>query len=420
MLLGLLVSGNALFAQDMNRVHQYLDTLCAPGLHGRGASFDGQKNAAHYLAGRFAEIGLLPLGEGYFQTFQYDINTFPGKLSLQTDKQALRPGFDFIVHSASPSGKATARIKKLDSLVFCSEKAKKKLLRASLKKTALVYDEKFIKTAKGKSPEFLLKLQEAACLVELKEKKLTMGLSSFQTGTPVFEVLRENFDSKAKTLSYELDATLLKDYEAQNICGMVRGTVVPDSFLFITAHYDHLGTLGSASYFPGANDNGSGVSMLLELARFFQQHPQRYSIVLVAFGAEEAGLIGSKYFTEHPLCSLSNIRFLLNLDLMGTGDDGMMVVNGTVFPKEFALLSGINEEKVYLSAIKKRGKAANSDHFFFTEKGVPAFFFYTLGGIAAYHDVQDIPQTLPLTKFREVYQLITEFVPALIPAPEKK
>jgi len=157
-----------------------------------------------------------------------------------------------------------------------------------------------------------------------------------------------------------------------------------------------------------------GVSMLLELADYFKKNPQRYSIVLIAFGAEEAGLIGSKYFTENPLVPLSKIRFLINLDLMGTGDEGMMVVNGTIFPKEFDQLTEINHQKVYLSTIKKRGKAANSDHFFFTEKGVPAFFFYTLGGIAAYHDVLDIPQTLPLTKFREVYRLITEYIPVLI------
>ncbi len=270
---------------------------------------------------------------------------------------------------------------------------------------------------KTRPPEFSNKLEEAACLIELKEKKLTMGLSSIQKKQPVFEVLKEKFNLSAKTLSYEVEAKWLKNYEAVNVCGIIKGTAVPDSFLLISAHYDHLGRLGTNTYFPGANDNGSGVSMLLELADFFQKHPQRYSIVLIAFGAEEAGLIGSKYFTEHPLVALANIRFMLNLDLMGTGDEGMMVVNGTVFNKEFELLSALNEQHGYLPVIKKRGKAANSDHFFFTEKGVPAFFFYTLGGISAYHDVYDVPETLPLTRFREVFRLITDFVPEVMTTP---
>ncbi|HVD98417.1 MAG TPA: M28 family peptidase [Cytophagaceae bacterium] len=416
-LLLLLFYSSTLSAQNIERVHQYLDTLCAPGLNGRGADADGQKNAARYLVDRFKEMQIAPLQESsYFQKFHYDINTFPGKLFLQADQTILQPGTEFIIHSSSPSGKGTVKLVWLDTILFSSSKAKKKFLQADFKNTALVYDEKFLRLLKAKPSEMLAKIEKAACVVELKDK-LTMGLSSTQASHPVFEVLKEKFDRKAKTLTYEVEARLLKNYEAQNVCAIIPGTVVPDSFLFLTAHYDHLGSLGSANYFPGANDNASGVSMLLELARYFKENPTRYSIVFIAFGAEEAGLIGSKYFTQNPLVPLSRIRFLINMDLMGTGDDGMMVVNGQVFTKEFSLLTSINDQKLYLSTIKKRGKAANSDHYFFTEKGVPAFFFYTLGGIAAYHDVQDKPQTLPLTKFREVYLLITEFVPLVIALP---
>jgi len=70
-----------------------------------------KKNAASYLASRFQEIGLLPLSEAsYFQHFHYNINTFPGKLSLQTDQTLLKPGHDFIVEASSPSGKGTFKL----------------------------------------------------------------------------------------------------------------------------------------------------------------------------------------------------------------------------------------------------------------------------------------------------------------------
>jgi hypothetical protein len=64
--------------------------------------------------------------------------------------------------------------------------------------------------------------------------------------------------------------------------------------------------------------------------------------------------------------------------------------------------------------INARGKAANSDHYFFTEKGVPAFFIYTLGGIKAYHDVFDRPETLPLNEYDDLFKLIIGFNKSLI------
>ena len=72
-------------------------------------------------------------------------------------------------------------------------------------------------------------------------------------------------------------------------------------------------------------------------------------------------------------------------------------------------MNAVNDEHKLLTKINARGKAANSDHYHFTEKGVPAFFFYTLGGIKAYHDVFDKPETLPLTEHEDLFKLIIKF-----------
>ena len=146
------------------------------------------------------------------------------------------------------------------------------------------------------------------------------------------------------------------------------------------------------------------------LARYFKLHPQRYSIVFVLFCGEEAGLIGSRYFVDHSPIAISSIKFLVNLDLLGTGDEGITVVNATEFTDAFQCLKKINEEKKFLPQIKSRGKAANSDHYWFSELGVPCFFIYTLGGIKAYHDVYDVYHTLPLTRFSETQALLIEFI----------
>ena len=74
------------------------------------------------------------------------------------------------------------------------------------------------------------------------------------------------------------------------------------------------------------------------------------------------------------------------------------------------MLVELNNRSNYVKQVKKRGKAANSDHFPFSEKGVPAFFIYTRGGIEAYHDIYDLPETLPLTEFEDVFKLIRDFI----------
>ncbi len=133
-------------------------------------------------------------------------------------------------------------------------------------------------------------------------------------------------------------------------------------------------------------------------------------MVFIAFGAAEAGILGSKYYVENPLFPLEKIKFVLNLDIMGTGDEGITVVNGTKHKKEFKKLSKLNKKHKYLSKIKIRGQAANSDHYWFSQRGIPAFFIYTLGGIKAYHDVYDRAETLPLTEFNDVRELLVKFL----------
>jgi len=120
--------------------------------------------------------------------------------------------------------------------------------------------------------------------------------------------------------------------------------------------------------------------------------------------------VGSKYYVENPIVPLAQTKFVLNLDLVGTGHKGMTVVNATVFPEYFKKLTDINDTYNYLPQITRRGKAANSDHYFFTEAGVPAFFGYFQGERSSYHDVFDVPETLPLTKYIDGRELFIKFL----------
>jgi Zn-dependent M28 family amino/carboxypeptidase len=246
-------------------------------------------------------------------------------------------------------------------------------------------------------------------IVIKKVKKLTWGVSTACKDYLGLDILVDSLKEDIQSVSIRVDQKYYSNYELKNVCGYIRGKVKSDSFLVFTAHYDHLGNMGKRTFFPGANDNASGVSMLFSLIDYYKKNPPEFSIVFICFAAEEAGLLGSKYFTENPLFNLSAIKFLINLDLLGTGDDGITVVNATEFKSAFETLKTINEKQQLLPLIKPRGKAANSDHYWFTEKGIPSFFIYTLGGIKAYHDIYDVEKTLPLTKFSAVKKLLIDF-----------
>ncbi|MEO5501668.1 MAG: M28 family peptidase, partial [Ginsengibacter sp.] len=138
-----------------------------------------------------------------------------------------------------------------------------------------------------------------------------------------------------------------------------------------------------------------------------------YNTVLIAFSGDEIGLLGSKAFVDNPLIDLKKIKFLVNFDLAGTGDEGIKVVDGTIYKKQFDILDSLNKEYNLLSKVEIRGEACISDHCRFYAKGVPSFFIYTLGGIAAYHDIYDRAETLPLTNFQNYFDLMVKFFDAL-------
>jgi Zn-dependent M28 family amino/carboxypeptidase len=171
--------------------------------------------------------------------------------------------------------------------------------------------------------------------------------------------------------------------------------------------------MGADVYFPGANDNASGTAMIIDLARYYSdpENQPDYSIVFMAFGAEEAGLLGSSYYANNPLFPLNNIKFLINLDMVGSGSEGIKIVNGTIFKEEFDRMVKINDEYNFVSSINERGEAANSDHFPFYEIGVPSIFIYTLGDeCKEYHNIYDVSENVPLTEYEDLFRLLTIFI----------
>lgn len=364
----------SLHSQDTSYARQVIKKLTSKEFLGRGYVNDGVNKSATYLSKELKAIGLSHFGESYFQNYSFPVNTFPGKMSVIINGKVLSPGKHYLIYPSAKTLKEGFQLFKTDSVTY--------------------------KATDGR--------REVPLQIKLK-KKLTYTVATELTDLTTIELLKDSFPEELKTADVIFENKFIPDFKCRNLCAYVKGNQQPDSFLVFTAHYDHLGAMGKDAYFPGANDNASGVSVLLNLAKYYKAHPSKYSVAFIFFSGEEAGLLGSKYYSEHPLFPLSQIKFLTNLDLLGTGDDGIMVVNASVFKSQFEKLNQINLDKHYLKQIKQRGKAANSDHYWFTEKGVPSFFIYTMGGIQAYHDIYDVAQTLPLTKYTEVCKLLIEF-----------
>ena len=397
-------------AQDLVQARKTIDTLASPSMHGRGYVSKGDSLAAAYIAKQYQEIGLLPLKNGsYFQRYDISVNTFPGKVMLKDGINNLKCGSSFIVSPNSAPIKGKFKAFDLDSSLFFSPQKKSLFLTLDLRNAALIIDAKWKSKIRQQSAEIQAKFEQAPLWIFLQPKKLTASVAQNQLKHVEIEVLKDSFDLKPANIKAHIEATLIPKYTTQNVIGFVRGTVKADSFLIVCAHYDHLGRMGKDVYFPGANDNAAGIAMMLELAKNYVANPPKYSMIFIAFGAEEIGLLGSKFYTQNPVFPLNQVKFVTNLDLVGTGDDGATVVNATIFPQEFEQMDSINREKSLLTKINKRGKAANSDHYHFSELGVHSFFLYGLGGISAYHDIYDKSASLPMTKFKEIYTLVKEF-----------
>jgi hypothetical protein len=406
-------------AQEIEYAREIVNILASDSLFGRGYVNDGDKKAAHVIKKEFEQFGVQPFNDSYFQEFYISTNTFPDSIFLSVDGNDLNVGQDFHVLPVSPSIIGDYEIEFIHHKeIFDQETLLKRVANSSGK--FIVLDEYPVSLLDQSKKDRLEEIKQfliyhpsnpAIGTIFLSSDKLTWYGSRFIHSKPSIYLKKEFILPSSKHISVHINNHFIEKYKTQNVIGLIEGEQT-DSLIVLTAHYDHFGMMGQ-SIFPGANDNASGVAMLLSFAKHFNTSKPKYSMMFIAFGAEELGLLGSSYFTEHPIVDLSTIKFLLNFDIAGTGDEGIQVVNGSIHRNEFDHLVHLNEQHRLLPRIKIRGAACNSDHCNFTKLGVPGFYIYTLGGITAYHDVYDRAETLPLTEFEDYFNLMILFIEGL-------
>jgi aminopeptidase YwaD len=388
--------------------------LADTAMHGRGYVNGGREKAAAYLQKQFKKYHLKPVNpaKGYAQHYYFQVNTFPGKMELSLGGHMLNPGKDYIIDAKSASFSGTGMpVEKID-FSSVATKGQWTVILASFKSSSKVHYldniDDACKVLGVRRPAFLAFLPKGCYIIPQKEKFI-WTVSRSQIKATIFYINSDSLQVPRVTADVHVQAKLLPKAKSDNIVGIVPGEI-KDTFIAITAHYDHLGMMGDKAVFPGASDNASGSAMLLYLANYFQAHPQHYSLLFISFSGEEAGLMGSKYFTKHPTVPLKKIKFLTNIDIMGDASDGITVVNATEYPQHFRQLQDLNAANDYLPQVKSRGKAANSDHYYFTEAGVPSFFIYANGGKGYYHDIFDKAEELSMNKVDKIAQLLIDFL----------
>ncbi len=225
-----------------------------------------------------------------------------------------------------------------------------------------------------------------------------------------------------------------------NVAGLLEGAdpALRGETVILCAHYDHLG-VREGKTLPGADDNASGVAGLLELARMFGAgSPPRRSLLFLAFGAEEAGLLGSYHYTARPLRPLATTRAVINLDMIGRDERPSAQTEGLV---EIAAdtsnelnLVGIHASPDLAALIRRENAGIGlrvsdkwdrdgvlnvlwrCDHFPFLLRGVPAVWFFN-GFTPDYHTPADTPEKINYAKMEKIVRLAYRAARALAAQP---
>lgn len=393
-------------AQDIKYARSVVLELASTEYYGRGYVKNGDKKAARFLEKQFKSFGLKKFNNSYYQKYSFPINTFPGKISVSIDGKELVPGEDYVISSSAPSVdkefllyNISNRTINPDSLIL--------LMNETKQKGMFLIGEKNTRSIYGKTLPGI----ESVAVLTKKTPYWHVSNGGSVGNTAWMKIKETKVPETSEEISVKFKNKFIEDYKTQNVIAYAEGSKYPDKYFVFTAHYDHLGMMGNETYYPGANDNASGTAMVLDMARHFSlpENQPEYSIVFLLLSGEESGLHGSSYFVTNPLFPLENIELVVNLDMVGSGSEGITVVNGTLFDSLVQKMQKINSENNYLKDIAPRGESCNSDHCPFFQHGVQSVFIYTRGKeLQVYHTVDDTAEGFPFTAYEGLFRLLTD------------
>lgn len=397
--------------------------LSADKLEGRRSGTPGETLASDYIIAGFMKTGLKPLGDSgtYLQRFEiYDGRDISHtRFTINNTDLILNAEFIPLPFSAMGKVEGTPAIALQES------------------GSPWFYDLKEVVEAAASNPHFdmskllreKIKLFEgrgASAVIFYNSSKIDDGIVFDPAEGVRAEKIPAIFVTKAGRKKYLKDISQSLDVEIEVVMtekkrwghNVIAFLDIGATYtVVIGAHYDHLGfgEDGNSLYrgtdkmiHPGADDNASGTAALLELGRLLKKTKGlRTNYLLIAFSGEESGLIGSKYFTEHPTVPLSKISYMLNMDMIGRLNDSthVLTIGGYGTSPQWAdLISDAMNKKIFVLNADSSGTGP-SDHTSFYLKNIPVLFFFT-GIHSDYHKPTDKADKINYIGEMEVVHLI--------------
>jgi hypothetical protein len=427
--------------------------LASDALEGRGTPSRGLDLAAEYIAAQFRRAGLEPAGDdGYFQTANFATvtlntsgNTSGLKFTLETDgatveadKAAvtIQEGAALDVNHATIA-KVAMDAAAVDALTSDQVRGKA-LVLLPVEAAGRPVGGNAANAVMRRLPALAAQLQPLLIVIvrstpqpagnpitRLREAAAIEGV------TPILVVgdaaIRSTLDAKPSaeaTASVHIPAPTVTPVKLRNVIGILRGSdpVLKDSYLLLTAHYDHLGIVNNNDaledrVFNGANDDASGTASIIEIAGAVEALPERpkRSIVFMALFGEELGELGSRYYAAHPVLRLAKTIADVNLEQLGRTDDtqgphvGMFNLTGFDYTDISTFLSKAGEE----TGVKAVKDEKNSDPYFtrsdnaaFAAAGVPSTTLSVAYNFPDYHKLGDEWQKLDYENLANVDRAI--------------
>ncbi len=448
--------------------------LASDSLQGRKPGSPGGSMAAEYIRDNFVNSGLSLMGEEGYQYFSVTTSVEPGennKLLYNGLEAKLNKDFNPMPFSSNAELEAevvfagygiemdTDSVSWNDYQNLDIEGKWVMVLRADPEpendsSLFIVFggDRDKVLTARDKKAGGIIFVNGAVSSAEDKLIGSTFSRVTASAGLPAINITRaladsilggdrtiadlekEIIDSK-QTIGFSTPSTIavttdLKrvEVETQNIVAVLVGNdpALRNEYIVIGAHYDHLGMggQGSGSRDPdtiavhnGADDNASGVAAIIEIAEKLgsQKENLKRSVILMAFGAEEMGLLGSQFFTNEPTIDLKDVVAMFNFDMIGRFDNDKrtLMIAGTGTAEQFEEMLKKHEDSSNMSFSHSPEGYGASDHSSFYGAGIPVMFFFT-GAHQDYHTPADDADKINFKGEKEIidfaYPLIFEII----------
>ena len=414
--------------QTLANLKAHIGYLADDKLEGRRAGTAGETLASTYISQQFEKIGLEPQGsQGWLQAF--DIN----------DGKQVNPATYLLVNSTE-----LIQGKDYFPLAFSANKSTEAAVSPALAEKGVPWflDLKDLLEENKTNPHFdlgetirtkaLAAAEKGASALILSNSGSIADQLKFDgkdkteaVSIPILyitaEGIKKHLASKEATYDVKLKVDLgPKTRTGHNVVGFLNNGA--SNTVIIGAHFDHLGygedgnsmlRTGEKLIHNGADDNASGSSAMMELARILKKSgPKSSNYLFLAFSAEELGLNGSKYFTDHPTLDLASANYMINMDMVGRLNDSTKVLTvggyGTS-PWWSQLFQDISKKNKYFVLKYDSSGTGPSDHTSFYRKDIPVLFMFT-GLHSDYHRPSDDADRINYTGEVQIINLVFDVV----------